>query len=262
VRKTGFYSKEVTEMEKLHVGTMGWSYDFWKGNFYPEGSKNLLTDYAKNFDTVEIDNTFYRIPSRDNVINWKDETPDKFIFSAKFPRKMTHIKMLQDCEEELEVFIEHMSLMGDKLGPMLIQLPPGFKPEMSGILKDFLAILPERYRFAVEIRNKKWLDQEFYDMLKDNKVALALIDHPWMPLMNTITADFTYIRWEGDRKKVNGKLGKVEKDRSADIKDWAVKIKVFLDDSIEVFGYFSKYYSGFPPGDVRMLLDQVKDDHP
>ena len=141
-------------MEKLHVGTMGWSYDFWKGNFYPEGSQNLLAEYAKNFGTVEIDNTFYRIPSRDNVLNWKEETPDDFVFSAKFPRKITHIKMLQDCNEELEVFIEHMSLMGNKLGPMLIQLPPGFKPEMSGILKDFLASLLEGYRFAVEVRNR------------------------------------------------------------------------------------------------------------
>lgn len=249
-------------MEKFHIGTMGWSYDFWVGNFYPEGSQNLLTEYAKNFDTVEIDNTFYRIPSRDNVMNWKDETPDDFIFSAKFPRKITHIKMLQDCHEELNVFIEHMSLMGNKLGPMLIQLPPSFKPEKSGILKDFLAGLPERFRFAVEVRNKKWLDEKFYDMLRDYKVALVLIDHPWMPEMNTITADFTYIRWVGDRKKVTGTLGKVEKDRSEDIKDWAVKINGFLDSSLEVFGYFSKNYSGYPPGDVRMLMDQVKTDSP
>ncbi len=244
-------------MEKLHVGTMGWSYDFWRGNFYPEDSGNLLTEYAKNFDSVEIDNTFYRIPSQDTVKKWRDETPDEFIFSAKFPRKITHIKMLQDCQEELAVFVGHMSLMGKKLGPMLIQLPPGFKPEMAGILKDFLAGLPEG-RFAVEVRNKKWLDEKFYELLRDYKVALALIDHPWMPPMNAITADFTYIRWVGDRKKVNGRLGKVEKDRSEDIKDWAGRIKGFMDSSVEVFGYFSKSYSGYPPGDVRMLLDQVK----
>jgi len=244
-------------MEKLHIGTMGWSYDFWKGNFYHEDSKNLLAEYSKNFGTVEIDNTFYRIPSRDIVRKWTEDTPDGFIFSAKFPRKITHIKMLQDCLEELEVFIEHMSLMGDKLGPLLIQLPPGFKPEQSGILKDFLAGLPGKCRFAVEVRNKKWLDQKFYELLRDNRVALALIDHPWMPEMNTITADFTYIRWEGDRKKVTGTIGKVQRDRSEEIKDWAVKIKGFLDDSIEVFGYFSKYYSGYPLGDVRMLLDII-----
>lgn len=240
----------------MHIGTMGWSYDFWKGKFYPEDSEKLLTEYAKNFDTVEIDNTFYRIPTRDNVMKWREETPDDFIFTAKFPRKITHIKMLQDCQEELEVFIEHMVLMGNKLGPFLIQLPPSFKPEKYEILKDFLASLPGKCRFAVEVRNKKWLDEKFYELLKENKVALTLLDHPWMPEMNTITADFTYIRWVGDRKKVKGTLGMVEKDRSADIKDWGLKINA-LDDSIDVYGYFSKSYSGYPPGDVKMLLDQV-----
>ena len=243
-------------MKKMHIGTMGWSYDFWKGNFYPEGAANLLTEYAKNLNTVEIDNTFYRIPSRDTVKKWKEEVPDDFIFCAKFPKKITHIKMLQDCKEEQDVFIEHMSLMGDKLGPMLLQFPPGFKPDNSGILKDFLAGLPDGYRFAVEVRNKNWLDEKFYDMLRDNGVALVLIDHPWMPPMNTITADFTYIRWEGDRNKINGKLGKVERDRSNDIKEWGSRIRDFLD-SVEVFGYFSKTYSGYPPGDVRMLLETL-----
>jgi uncharacterized protein YecE (DUF72 family) len=236
---------------------MGWSYDFWMGNFYPKDAKNLLTEYAKNFDTVEIDNTFYRIPSMDTVKKWKEEVPEDFIFTAKFPRKITHIKMLQDCKEEFEVFIEHMSLLGTKLGPLLIQLPPSFKPEKFEILKDFLAALPER-RFALEVRNKKWLDDKLYNLLRDNKVALALIDHPWMPPMSKITADFTYIRWEGDRNKIKGILGKVERDKSADIKDWGMKIKVFLEDSVEVFGYFSKFYSGYPPGDVRMLLDTLR----
>ncbi|MCL7413083.1 MAG: DUF72 domain-containing protein [ANME-2 cluster archaeon] len=243
-------------MEKLHMGTMGWSYDFWKGNLYPEGSEHLLTEYAKNFDTVEINTTFYRIPSRNTVRKWTEETPDGFIFSAKLPRKITHVKRLQDCQEEFEVFLEHMSLLGNKRGPMLIQLPPGFVPEMSGTLNDFLADLPEG-RFAVEVRNKKWLDEKFYGLLREHAVALVLLDHPWMPEMNMITADFTYIRWAGDRKKVKGTLGTVEKDRRKEIKDWAVKIKGFLDDSVEVFGYFSKYYSGYPPGDVRMLSDSM-----
>lgn len=244
-------------MEKVHIGTMGWSYDFWIGSFYPEGSDNLLGEYAKNFDTVEINNTFYRIPSRDTVINWKDETPDGFIFSAKFPRKITHIKKLKGCEEEVEVFIEHMSLLGNKLGPMLLQFPPDFKPENFGILNDFLAGLPGGYRFAVEVRNKKWLDERFYGMLRDHGTALVLMDHPWMPEMNTITADFTYIRWEGDRKKVTGTLGKVERDRSREINEWAGKIKGFLSDGVEVFGYFSKSYSGYPPGDVKLLLESI-----
>ena len=241
-------------MEKVHIGTMGWSYKFWIGNFYPEGSDNLLGEYAKNFDTVEINNTFYRIPSKDTVGNWKEETPDDFVFSAKFPRKITHIKKLQDCTEEVKVFIDHMSLLGDKLGPLLMQFPPDFAPENSEILKDFLSGLPEGYRFAVEVRNKKWLDEGLYNMLRDQGVALVLIDHPWMPEMNATTADFAYIRWEGDRRKVTGTLGKVERERSGEIRDWSVKIKGFLADDVEVFGYFSKYYSGYPPGDVKMMI--------
>ncbi len=236
---------------------MGWSYGFWKGNFYPEDAKNLLIEYTKNFNTVEIDNTFYRIPSMDTVKNWKEEVPDDFIFTAKFPRKITHIKMLEDCKDDLEVFIDHMSLMGNKLGPLLIQLPPSFKPEKFEILKDFLAALPKR-RFAVEVKNKKWLDEKLYNLLRDNRVALALIDHPWMPKMSTVTSDFTYIRWEGDRNKIKGILGKVERDRSKDIQEWAMKIRGFSEDSVEVFGYFSKFYSGYSPGDARMLLDILK----
>ena len=243
-------------MNKLHIGTMGWSYDFWKGDFYPEGTraKEFLSVYARHFDTVEVNSTFYRIPYSETVENWRDRTPKGFVFSAKFPWKVTHIKMLQDCQEELDVFIDHMSLLGDKLGPLLLQFSSQFKPESINILEDFLPGLPEGYRYAVEVRNKKWLDERFYSLLRDHGIALVLMDHPWMPDMDTITADFTYIRWEGDRKKVKGDQGKVEIDRSGDIKEWAGKVKGFLDDSVEVYGYFSKNYSGYPPGDVRRLL--------
>lgn len=242
-------------MKKIHIGTMGWSYNFWKGKFYPEEAQDLLTEYAKIYDTVELDNTFYRIPSLNTVRNWKEKVPDDFVFTAKFPQKITHIKMLKDCAEDVGVFIEHISLLEDKLGPLLIQLPPSFKPENFGILKDFLVAMPDKYRFAVEVKNKKWLDEKLYGLLRENGVALALIDHPWMPEMDTITADFTYIRWEGDRNKIKGTLGQVERDRTKEIKDWGLKIKSFLEDSVEVFGYFSKYYSGYSPGDVRMLMD-------
>ncbi len=139
-----------------------------------------------------------------------------------------------------------------------MQFPPDFKPENFEILKDFLAGLPEGYRFAVEVRNKKWLEERFYDMLRDHGVALVLMDHPWMPEMKTITADFTYIRWEGDRKKVKGTLGQVEKDRSDEILDWAGKIKGFMFDKVEIFGYFSKSYSGYPPADVKMLEELIR----
>jgi uncharacterized protein YecE (DUF72 family) len=243
-------------MQSLHVGTMGWSYNFWIGKLYPQGIKpeEFLTEYSKQFQTVELDNTFYRIPSADTVINWREQTPAGFLFSAKFPRVITHLKMLQNCEREISVFLERISNLKTKLGPLLIQLSYEFKPEHLHLLRDFLPNLLKRYRFAVEVRNRELLDDSFYSLLRENGVALAIVDHPFMPEINVTTADFAYIRWEGDRRKVNGTLGQIERDRTEDIKKWAGKVKGLLDASIEVFGYFSKYFSGYPPDDVKQLL--------
>ena len=115
----------------LHVGTMGWSYGFWKGTFYPEKlpSKEFLGYYARQFGTVEVDSTFYRIPRTQTVTDWKTQTPEDFVFSLKFPQVITHIKMLEDCQEETNVFLEHASLLKEKLGVLLLQFPYAFKPE-------------------------------------------------------------------------------------------------------------------------------------
>ncbi len=243
-------------MGKLHIGTMGWSYDFWVGNFYHKGLKatDFLAEYSKHFDTVEVDSTFYGIPYESTVIRWKDQTPSDFLFSLKFPKAITHEKMLKDCEEDVRRFIERISLLQGKLGPLLLQFPYGFKAEHLRVLNDFLPSLPKGHRFVVEVRNKKLLDDKLYSLLRENGVALAIVDHPFMPKLEATTADFAYIRWEGDRRKVKGTLGKVEVDRSNDTVTWTEKIKTFLDNSIEVFGYFSKYYSGHPPSDARQLL--------
>ncbi len=249
-------------MERLHIGTMGWSYDQWVGNFYPLGTKavDFLSEYAKNFHTVEIDSTFYRVPHSETVKKWKDRTPKTFIFSAKFPRAITHIKMLKDSLNKLQHFIKNISQLGSKLGPLLLQFPYKFKPEEFDNLKDFIQNLPGQYRYVIEVRNKKWLEDRFYSLLRDNGVALALVDHPWMPEMEEITTEFTYIRWEGDPRKIKGNSGKVEKDRMKDIKNWAEKIRKYLDASIEVFGYFSKHYSGHSPTDAKQFISFFSDD--
>ena len=243
-------------MNKVHIGTMGWNYKFWIGDFYPRGLKpqEYLAEYSKNFDTVEVDSTFYRIPYESTVTRWRDQTPTDFLFSAKFPRAITHKKMLVNCEDEVDMFIEKISQLRGKLGPLLLQFPPAFKPEQVYLLSDFLPRLPKGYRFAVEVRNKELLGEKLFSILRENGVALVLSDRPLMSRMETITADFTYIRWEGDRKKVRGTLGKVEVDRTADIKMWAGRIRRFLDVPTEVFGYFSKYYSGHPPTDAKQIL--------
>jgi uncharacterized protein YecE (DUF72 family) len=246
-------------MNKLHIGTMGWSYDFWVGKLYPEGtaSKDFLSEYSKHFNTVEIDSTFYRIPSRETVVKWREQTPEGFLFSAKFPRIITHVKMLQKCEDEVKVFIERISELQNKLGPLLLQFPSAFKPEHIHLLRDFLPTLPKKHRLVVEVRNRKLLEDHFYSVLKENGVVLALVDSPFMPSAEVIRGDFAYVRWEGDRRKVKGLLGQVEIDRTNRIKEWAKRIKAFLDTSKDVFGYFSKYYSGYPSNDADQLLSFI-----
>lgn len=244
-------------MDKIHIGTMGWSYPFWVQNFYPKGAKSseYLIEYSKHFDTVEIDSTFYRIPSKISFEKWRAQTPVGFLFSAKFPQIITHNKMLKDCEKESEFFIERISTLQNKLGPLLLQFPPTFGPEKITLLKDFLPNLPEKSRYAVEVRNRKLLDDTLYSVLRDNRIALALTVGHFIPETEQITADFVYIRWEGDRSKVNGTLGKVEIDKTDEIRGWAAKIDKLLDKTKEVFGYFSKYYSGHPPTDAEKLID-------
>jgi uncharacterized protein YecE (DUF72 family) len=235
---------------------MGWSYSFWRRNFYPENlsSKEFLAYYATQFNTVEVDSTFYRIPRKQSVVDWKQQTPRGFLFSLKFPKIITHVKMLRNCQEEARVFLERVELLQEKLGPLLLQFPFSFGNEHVFILREFLDTLPKKYRYVVEVRNRKLLNDSFYSILRNNNVALAWVDSPLMPLINEVTSDFIYIRWEGDRKSVSGTLGRIEVDRATHIKLWTDKIKHFLDNQTEIFGYFSKYYSGYPPTDVRELL--------
>jgi uncharacterized protein YecE (DUF72 family) len=240
----------------LHVGTMGWSYNFWKTEFYPKElpSKEFLGYYAKTFDTVEVDNTFYRIPRAQTITEWSNQTPEGFLFSLKFPQKITHIKMLVDCEEETKVFLERVSLLKKKLGVLLLQFSPSFGQKHMEQLRDYLNTLPEGMRYAVEVRNKSLLSRELFSLLKERNVSLVWVDSAKMPLIQESTADFAFLRWEGDRKSVNGTLGKREKDKTNEIQKWANRIRTMLVDGRQVFGYFSKYYSGLPPCDAEELI--------
>ncbi len=243
----------------VYAGTIGWSYNFWKGSFYPAKLANnkLLSYYATQFNTVEVDNTFYRIPNPQTMLNWKQQTPSNFIFALKFPNLITHVKMLKDCQRETALFLERAQLLKEKLGPMLLQFPPSFGEAHFSDLEAFLAGLPRDLRFVVEVRNKSLLNERFFEVLKSNNVALAWVDSPIMPPTLELTSCFAYLRLEGDRGKVNGLLGKVEVDRSADVKGWAEKLAPFKGRGVGVFGYFGKFYSGFPPLDARRFLEDL-----
>jgi uncharacterized protein YecE (DUF72 family) len=241
-------------MHKLHLGTIGWSYNFWKGSFYPAkiASKDFLAYYASQFNTVEVDSTFYRIPTQPTVQNWATQTPEDFMFSLKFPQLITHIKMLKNCQPETEAFLSRVKHLGQKLGPLLLQFPPTFASEHFPDLADYLHKLPKNYRYVVEVRNKSWLNPDFYSLLHESGVVLAWTDSALMAEVREVTGDFLYIRWEGDRAAIVGTLGKIEADKTTDLAAWAEKLKHLLSKT-EVFGYFAKYYSGFPPNDIATL---------
>jgi uncharacterized protein YecE (DUF72 family) len=234
---------------------MGWSYSFWAGTFYPPElkPKEYLQQYSKHFNSVEIDSSFYRVPSPHAVQSWEEQVPTGFKFSAKFPRIITHERMLRDCEKQAERFITTMSQLHEKLGPLLVQLPPTFRLKHFPQLQDFLLALPKTRRYAVEIRNKDLLDENLYSLLRETNTALVLINARSTATMDAANSDFVYMRWEGNRRNVTGTTGKVEADRTEELRASARAVETFLDHQLDVFGYFSKYYSGYPPADIKQL---------
>jgi len=180
----------------LHVGTSGYSYKEWKGNFYPEDlpAKEMLSYYSRRLPSVEINNTFYRLPQASMVENWKAQVPESFRFSIKATQRITHIKRLKNCAEETTYLMETTALLGDRLGVVLFQLPPNSKKD-SERLRDFLDCLPSSARAAFEFRHESWLDDETSDLLRGKNCALVVSDTDEKPLTSiTATADWGYLR--------------------------------------------------------------------
>ena len=257
--------------QNIRLGTSAFTAAGWEGSFYPAGMKpaDYLSYYATRFDSVELDNTFYRAPSKSTVEGWARKTPDGFVFAAKVPQVITHEKILMDCDEELKQFVETMDLLGQKLGPLLFQFGYFNKSVFRGMdeflarLRPFLKKLPKDHKFAVEIRNKNWLVPQFADALRERGVALALIDQSWMPRpaqwfekFDPITADFTYVRWLGDRKGIEEQTkvwDKVIVDRKADLTEWAEILGKVRKRKIQIYAYANNHYAGYGPATVEMF---------
>jgi uncharacterized protein YecE (DUF72 family) len=242
----------------LRVGTSSWSQQDWRGTVYPAGSKpgEFLRHYAERYDTVEIDATWYRIPSETLVRKWERDTPAGFVFGAKVPGVITHEKMLVGCEAELAAFLRAMDGLGSKLGPLLLQFPHGFKPDQFETLATFLKGLPKGYKFAVEIRHKGWLDDRFHELLRAHGVAFALVDLAWMPKQDVLTAGWTYLRFVGDRKGIEAKTktwDQVIVDRTKEMEAWVPKVRGFLDRQVPTYAYFNNHYAGHAPGSIELF---------
>jgi len=257
------------------LGTSAFTANGWEGSFYPRGmqSRDYLSYYATQLATVEVDSTFYGCPSARTVSNWGARTPDDFIFAVKVPQVITHEKGLVDCDSEFEEFVKTMDILGPKLGPMVFQFPSFDKwrfPRQDSfltVLVPFLKKLPTDHKFAVEIRNKKWLDAKFADVLREHNVALALTDTSFVPRpwemeekFELITADFAYVRWLGDRKgieKLTETWDKPVVDRTMDLRNWVVLLKQMVNDKRirKMFAYANNHYQGHGPATVKLFTD-------
>jgi uncharacterized protein YecE (DUF72 family) len=241
----------------LYLGTSGWSYADWEGTLYPEGlpAGSRLAEYAKHYATVEIDSTFYGCPRRSTVEKWREIVQEGFLFAAKFPQEITHEKNLVGCEEPAETFIRTMGCLGDRLGPLLLQLPPSFSVEGMGVLEDFLTTLPEGFRYAVEARHKSWLGSDLAPMLREHGAALTLIDYPRMPRMEEATAGFVYIRWLGNRREFPSGHTHAKRDRREDLAWWSERVDHFLSEGREVFAYANNHYQNHSPSTLEQFLE-------
>jgi uncharacterized protein YecE (DUF72 family) len=255
----------------IHLGTSAFTAAGWEGSFYPTGMKpaDYLSYYATKFDTVEVDSTFYRTPSAAVVNGWERKTPAGFIFAVKVPQTITHEKVLLDCDGEFKEFVSTMELLGPKLGPMLFQFGYFNRSvftagrQFLARLKPSLEKLPKEHKFAVEIRNKNWLVPEFFNVLRENKVAYALTDQSWMPrpselfaTNDPITADFTYIRWLGDRKGIEKETKTWDKtivNRTRDLTEWVEIVRKVHQRRIKIFAYANNHYAGHAPDTVRLF---------
>ncbi|KTC90613.1 DUF72 domain-containing protein [Fluoribacter dumoffii] len=185
-------------MAFVNIGTSGWSFNGWKEIFYPPtlAEKDTLAYYSSIFETVELNSSFYRIPSKNSIAKWKETTPDEFIFSCKANRYLTHVKMLKEVPDTLQYFLQIIEGLGEKLGPVLFQLPP-YWPINVERLKQFIQQLSDSFHYTFEFRNTSWLCQEVYDLLAQKNIALCFYDFKGFQCPEVITSDFIYLRLHG-----------------------------------------------------------------
>lgn len=270
----------------IRYGTSSWSEKAWAGVFYPPGlpTGEQLSYYAQRYDTVEADVTYYRVPDERLVRGWERKTPAGFVLSAKFPRSVVHAgegaepdaaRLLQPehCARDVERFLSAMSLLGPKCGPLVLQFPyfnrrAFARPEdFVERLERFLRGLPDGFRYGVELRNKSWLDAPLFELLRARRTALVLVDHAYLPHPDELfergdpfTADFTYARLIGDRKRIDAltdSLDRVVLDQGARLERWARLLVRARERVPETYVYANNHYAGYAPATIDDLAARV-----
>jgi uncharacterized protein YecE (DUF72 family) len=239
----------IARSGQLRVGTSGYSYKQWKGSFYPEKlpDREMLSFYAKQFSTVEINHSFYRMPTEATLLNWAKSVPEGFRFALKANQQITHIKRLRNCQDTLKRFLEVASVLqdGDHLGPVLVQLPRTFKFDKP-LLEEFLALRPPAFAFAFEVRHPSWYTEETYALLRQCQTALCLAETEKETPLEVLTADFSYVRLR--REEYTPKQ----------VKEWRKRIDGWLAQGVDVYVYFKHEEAGKAPTYARQLLGPEK----
>ena len=246
----------------VRIGTQGWNYGAWVGSFYPPDTRPpaFLSVYARAFETVEIDATFYAIPSPATIQGWADRVPSGFMFALKMPQEVTHERRLREAVDVSDAFFGRARLLGPKLGPVLLQFGPDFGPTELPALAAFLPRLPRDIAVAVEFRHRGWIHDGVLALLAEHNIALALTDTRFIPrrvtlsLIDRPTADFAYVRWLGpDRDLVDH--SRLQVDRSRELAVWADAMQRLRDRVKTVYAYMSNYFAGHAPASARMLQE-------
>lgn len=226
--------------DKWYIGTSGWSYEHWRERFYPGDLKQIdwLGYYARHFGTVEINATFYRLPSEGMLIGWSKRTPSGFRFAIKGSRRITHSHKLRDIGAPLQVFLERISLIKEKVLCILWQLPPSLQFDLP-LLEQFCSQLPASFRYAIEFRHASWIQDRTFDLLARYNIAHCTISAPGLPCNLTATTDFVYIRFHG----INGWYSYQYSE--ADLFWWRDRIKAMGESVDKVLGYFNNDYEAY-----------------
>lgn len=237
---------------EIYIGTSGWHYAHWVGSFYPEGTEPgaFLSFYAGEFRSVEINNTFYRLPERETLEEWRAITPAGFLFACKASRYITHMKKLKDPEQTTRRFFEVITALDDKLGPILFQLPPYWRLNAER-LKHFLALLPQGFRYAFEFRDESWFTQEVCDLLARRGAAFCAYDFDRRQSPIHVTANFTYVRLHGPDGPYRGQYD------ARTLALWAKRILAWRKSGLDVYFYFDNDEAGYAAQDALRLAGML-----
>ncbi len=244
IHKGGMTVNGMATSTGCFIGTSGWSYHHWSGIFYPENIRpgKYLEFYLTRFNCVELNSSFYHLPRESAVKGWLNRTPESFRFCPKLSRFITHRKRLVDCEDALGKYFDLFQAMKTKLGPVLIQLPPGLSFDGS-LIRDFFNVLKkqyDQYRFAIEVRHDSWISDHFFHMLEQYGIAFVIADSgSRFPYHEAVTADHVYLRLHGPEK-----LYASDYDR-ADLHMYAEKIMRWISAGHEVWVFFNNDFGGF-----------------